>query len=124
METIKDLYKRLLDHHPAPLFRGAGGVHRTQIRKRKKKRKSISYSFLSLSNLSHKQLGVAGAAERAQQQSMQNSKVLHEQSSVDIAQLFLCNNRFHKSAQPRSQATEKRLSTRTEQRIVPTACTQ
>jgi hypothetical protein len=36
METIKDLYKRLLDHHPAPLSGGLEGMHWTQLKKRKK----------------------------------------------------------------------------------------
>jgi hypothetical protein len=64
METIKDLYKGLLDHHAAPYSGGPGCAPDPNREKEKKKRKSISYSFLSLSNLSHKQLRLAGAAEQ------------------------------------------------------------
>jgi hypothetical protein len=47
METIKDLYKRLLDPHPAPLS-GGGGMHRIQLQIKTKPKTSL---FLSSFNL-------------------------------------------------------------------------
>jgi hypothetical protein len=54
---------------------GAEPVSEKEKKKEKQNQRDKQTSlFLSRSDLSHKQLGVAGAAERDQQQSMQNSK--------------------------------------------------
>jgi hypothetical protein len=55
METIKDLYKRLLDHHPAPLAAGAGGYAPDPVKEKEKQNqrdKPFPLSFLPISRVS------------------------------------------------------------------------
>jgi hypothetical protein len=47
METIKDLYKRLLNRHPPPPLGGPTGMHRIRFQKERKKiQKSDFFGFL------------------------------------------------------------------------------
>jgi hypothetical protein len=48
METIKDLYKRLLNRHPPPPLGGPTGMHRIRFQKERKKNPEIGFLRISL----------------------------------------------------------------------------